>query len=107
MKVRTAILSAATAMLSMATFSAPASAQYYRYHNYSRTMTRCDRDGDRCATYRCDWDGDSCRRISGWYRPAQYRHYSYGYDRRHYGPRPVIVRVCDNFGYCHDEHRIG
>ncbi len=40
---------------------------YSRYgYGYSRNETRCDSDGDRCATFRCDGDGDSCRRITAW-----------------------------------------
>src|SRR5690242_21428608 len=70
MKARIALVGAAVAALSMAAMAMPANAQryYYRdYDDYGRTVTRCDRDGDRCATYRCDRDGDECRRISGWY----------------------------------------
>lgn len=100
MKAQLAMLGAAAAMLSFAAFSTPASAQrYYRdYDDYGRTVTRCDRDGDRCATYRCDRDGDDCRRISGWYARSHIygRRYSYGYgryDRDHYYDRD------DNYGY--------
>jgi hypothetical protein len=84
MKARFAMLAAAAAIMSIATFSTPAQAQYYHYQNYGRTMTRCDSDGDRCATFRCDWDGDDCTRISGWYRPNYDRRYSYGYGRYGY-----------------------
>jgi hypothetical protein len=67
-------------MLSLAAFCAPANAQYYRYNNEnnSQDITRCDRDGDRCASYRCDRDGDNCRRVSGWY--ARSGPYNRGYD---------------------------
>jgi len=87
MKGRIAMLGAAAAMLSVATFSAPASAQrYYRNYNYNynyygRTITRCDRDGDRCATYRCDRDGDDCRRVSGWYARSHLYYGRYNRDR--------------------------
>lgn len=84
MKSRIALLSVAAATLSMAAFSTPANAQrYYRSYDYGRTETRCDRDGDRCATYRCDRDGDECRRISGWYARSHIYHRSY-YDRDRY-----------------------
>jgi hypothetical protein len=98
MKARIAILGAAAALLSMATFSAPASAQYYRYHNSSRTMTRCDRDGDRCAQFRCDWNGDDCQRVTAWRRPAYNRNYSYGYGRYGY-------RSYDRDRYDRDNYR--
>jgi hypothetical protein len=39
----------------------------YGSYGYGRTITRCDSDGDRCATYRCDSDGDRCSRTSGWW----------------------------------------
>jgi len=99
MTVRIASFGAAAALLSLAVFSTPASAQryYHRdYDDYSRTVTRCDRDGDRCATYRCDRDGDDCRRISRFYR-----RYAYGddrYYRRGYYDRGYTVRRCDYDG---------
>ena len=75
MKARIPILAAAAALLSIATFSTPASAQRYDrdYRNYGRTTIRCD--GDRCATWGCDRNGYHCRRISAYY--ARTRH-----DRR-------------------------
>jgi hypothetical protein len=80
MTTRLALLAAAGAALTLAAFSAPAGAQNYRYSNdnYSQDVTRCDRDGDRCATYRCDRDDDNCRRVSGWY--ARSGPYNRGYD---------------------------
>ena len=65
--------------------------------------TRCDRDGDRCATYRCDRDGDECQRISGWYaRSHLYSRSYYGYrdyDRRRYDRDDgYTVRRCDRDG---------
>jgi|GEM_PF-1200999 len=108
MNARLAILGAAAATLSMAALAAPASAQYYRgYDNYSRTITRCDGDGDRCATYRCDRDGDECRRVSGWYaRSHLYGRndasgYGYGgYNGNRYYDRDnrYTVRRCDRDG---------
>ena len=88
MTARFAMLGAA-AMLSIATFSTPANAQrYYRdYNSYGRTVTRCDRDGDRCATYRCDRDGDDCRRISGWYARSHLYYGRYNRDRNSYRHR--------------------
>jgi hypothetical protein len=82
MRARIPILGATVALLSLATFSAPASAQYYRdYHNYGRTTVRCD--GDRCATWGCDRNGYHCRRISGWYaRSAAYHRNRYGRNDR-------------------------
>lgn len=109
MKAQIAALGAAAAMLSIATFSAPANAQrYYRdYDDYGRTVTRCDRDGDRCATYRCDRDGDECRRISGWYARSYIRQRSYGYgygygqydrERSYDRDSGYTVRRCDRDG---------
>ncbi len=109
---------ASAAMLSIAGLAAPANAQrYYRDYDddYGRTITRCDRDGDRCATYRCDGDGDDCRRVSGWYaRSYSYqRGYSYGYsrderdryygrDRSYDGDDGYTVQRCDRDGDdCH------
>jgi hypothetical protein len=95
---------AAGALLSVAAFAAPANAQGYygdNYrHNYGYNVTRCDRDGDRCATFRCDRDGDDCRRVSGWYARS-YNRYSYNnrYDRDRYGR---TERRCDRDGDdCH------
>jgi hypothetical protein len=106
-KLFSAALASAT-MLSVAALAAPANAQYYRdYDHYGRTLTRCDRDGDRCATYRCDRDGDDCRRISGWYARsyAYQRGYGYGRDQRErYYDRDDgnTVRRCDAVGDdCH------
>ena len=75
-------LLASAAML--AAIPAPASAQrYYRdYNDYGRTVTRCDSDGDRCATYRCDRDGDDCQRVSGWYARSDSYHRGYNYSYR-------------------------
>jgi hypothetical protein len=85
MKARIPVLGAAAALLSIATFSAPASAQYYRsFHNdnnYGRTTIRCD--GDRCATWGCDRNGYHCRRISNWYsRSSAYQRNRYGRNDR-------------------------
>jgi hypothetical protein len=79
------MLGAAAALLSIATFSAPASAQgYYRdYHSYGRTTIRCE--GDRCATWGCDRNGYHCRRISNWYaRSAAYHRNRYHHRHRYY-----------------------
>ncbi len=104
---------AAGAILSMAALATPASAQgYYGNHYGYTTTTRCDRDGDRCATYRCDRDGDDCRRVSGFYaRSHLYNRYSYNNDNRYnrysYNDRDRddygrTVRRCDRDGDdCH------
>jgi len=79
MKARIPILGAAAALLSIATFATPASAQRYDrdynhnyrnydYDRYARTTIRCD--GDRCATWGCDSNGWHCRRISNYYSRA-------------------------------------
>ncbi len=110
--MKLAILGAAAAMLSIATFSTPAQAQYYggyrdNYSGYSHDVTRCDSDGDRCATYRCDRDGDDCRRISGFYARSHLRYRSryndynrYNYDRDDRYNNNDYVRRCDYNGYC-------
>ena len=108
--MKLAILGAAAAMLSLATFSTPASAQYYNGYRdcnngYSQDVTRCDRDGDRCATYRCDRDGDDCRRVSGFYARSHLTHrsrYYNDYDRDRYNrsDNGDTVRRCDENGYC-------
>lgn len=108
MKARIALVGAAVAALSMAAMATPANAQRYYdrdYNDYGRTVTRCDRDGDRCATYRCDRDGDECRRISGWYARSYVteRRYGYGYGRynrdRYYDRDDgYTVRRCDRDG---------
>jgi hypothetical protein len=91
MKARIPILGAAAAVLSIATFAAPAGAQrYYRdYQQYGRTTIRCE--GDRCATWGCDRNGWHCRRISDYYSRANYlrhqgryhRHRNYDRDHRY------------------------
>ena len=90
------MLGAAAALLSIATFATPASAQrydrgYHSGHNYRdygrnfRTTIRCS--GDRCATWRCDGNGWHCRQISGWYpRSGAYQRSRY-YHRHRYTDR--------------------
>jgi hypothetical protein len=99
MKAKIAILGAASAaLLSIATFAAPAHAQRYDY--YGRTVTRCDSDGDRCATFRCDPYGDACYRVSGWY--ARSRVYAPRYTVSRYYDKDgyLTVRRCNVFGNC-------
>lgn len=102
MKARIPMLGAA-ALLSIATFAAPASAQRYHhdyynnnyrhgdnyrdynyrdYRNYGRTTIRCD--GDRCATWGCDRNGWHCRRISGYFsRASAHRRDRYDHPNRY------------------------
>lgn len=107
MKARIALISAAAAALSVVALATPAGAQrYYRdSDDYGRSVTRCDRDGDRCATYRCDRDGDECRRVSGWYARSYVseRRYSnrygiYDRDRSYHRNGDYTVRRCDRDG---------
>ncbi|QUD89231.1 hypothetical protein [Phenylobacterium montanum] len=90
----------AAAALLVAATSAPntASAQSWGYGD--RMVTRCDSDGDRCATLRCDHDGDDCARIRDW-RPAWsggWRREGFGYgDGNGYGYGRTETR-CDDDG---------
>jgi hypothetical protein len=86
--LKAAALSGVVLAGAMAPSLASAQSWYgYGYGGGWHEVTRCDRDGDRCATFRCDRDGDRCSRISGW------RHVNrYGYRRDGYG---------DGYGYGH------
>ena len=91
--LQTLIKGAAGAALfsSMLLSATPANARDWDdYHHH--TVQRCDRDGDRCATFRCDRDGDDCHRISAWRYQRSYseRRYDYSGDR--------TVRKCDRDG---------
>ncbi len=101
MKAKLSFLAAAAAIASFAAIATPANAQgYYDRGYYTHDVTRCDRDGDRCATFRCDRDGDSCRQISGWYNRNRY-----SYNNRSYYDRDDRYRTerrCDRDGDdCH------
>ena len=77
--VKSAAIIGCLATLSVTPLLAPtASAQE---HYKSRTIRRCDSDGDRCASYRCDRDGDDCVQTSAWH--ARYTTARYSRSRYH------------------------
>ena len=86
-----AVLGAGVALLAIA--APAASAQEWRHQ--SRTVQKCDRDGDECATFRCDRDGDDCVQVSAW------RHV---YARTYRRPSPYGYRLFGRSDFGYDEH---